>query len=94
VEVLTPDEPGQDAVTRAIYAVKANEAGPTETAAVAQVGRDLVERGAGAVILGCTELPLVLRQADVPVPLIDSNLVLAQAAIRAARGAEAPVAPR
>jgi aspartate racemase len=94
VEVLTPDEPGQDAVTRTVYAVKANEAGPAETAAVAQVARDLVERGAGAVILGCTELPLVLRQADVPVPLIDSNLVLAQAAIRAARAVDVPVAPR
>jgi aspartate racemase len=94
VEVLTPDEPGQEAVTRAIYAVKANAAGPADTAAVAQVARDLIARGAGAVILGCTELPLVLRSGDASVPLIDSTLVLAQAAIRAAREAHLPVAPR
>jgi len=92
VEVLTPDDPGQEAVTRAIYAVKAGAAGAAERAAVAAVARGLVERGAGAVILGCTELPLVLRPDDAAVTLIDSTLVLAQAAIRAARAVDEPVA--
>jgi aspartate racemase len=93
VDVLTPDAAGQEAVTQAIHAVKAGAARAVETAAVAAVARGLVEGGAGAVILGCTELPLVLPPSEVTVPLLDSNLVLAQAAIRAAR-AEALVAPR
>jgi len=42
------------------------------------VGR-LAEAGADGVILGCTELPLILSQSDSSVPLIDS----AQAHIRA-----------
>lgn len=94
VEVLTPDDRAQEEITRVIYAVKAGTAGASERAASAAVARGLVGRGAGAVILGCTELPLVLRPEDVPVPLVDSNLILAQAAIRAARTEVSPAASR
>lgn len=94
VEVLAPDAAGQDVVTRAIYGVKAGTADRETAAAVAAVARTLGDRGASAVVLGCTELPFILRPGDVDVPLLDSNLILAQAAVRAARGVGEPVAPR
>ncbi len=48
--------------------------------AVEQLGR----RGAQAIILGCTELPLLLPEAEVDGrPLIDSTMALARALIRA-----------
>lgn len=37
--------------------------------------------GCDAVIMGCTEIPLVLRQEEVGVPLLDSTLILARAAV-------------
>jgi aspartate racemase len=40
--------------------------------------------GCDAVILGCTELPLVIRPEDSALPLLDSTRLLAQAAIRSA----------
>ncbi|HLA25412.1 MAG TPA: amino acid racemase [bacterium] len=94
VQVLTPDAAGQDVVTQAIDSVKAGTLEADTTAAVAAVARSLVALGAGAIVLGCTELPFVLRPGDVDVPVLDSNLILAQAAVRAARAGGAPVAPR
>jgi aspartate racemase len=51
------------------------------------VGQRLIDRGAQALILGCTELPLVLKDGDLPIPLIASNQALAEAAVREAMGA-------
>lgn len=41
----------------------------------------LVARGAEGIILGCTELPLILSQADVTVPVFDTTRIHAEAAI-------------
>jgi aspartate racemase len=42
------------------------------------------KRGCDAVILGCTEIPLLITEADSPLPAIDSTRTLARAALRAA----------
>ena len=42
---------------------------------------DLVRRGAQAVILGCTEFGMLLEAGDNSVPLIDTTLAHAQAAV-------------
>jgi aspartate racemase len=47
---------------------------------------DLVDRGAEAVILGCTEFGLLLSSEDSPVPLIDTTLAHAAAAVDYALG--------
>lgn len=91
VEVLGPDEPGQDAVNRAIYGVKAGRKGPEVTRQLVAVVQPLLVAGVQAVVLGCTELPFVLGPDDVPVALLDSNLILARAAVRAAMAPAEPV---
>jgi aspartate racemase len=40
--------------------------------------------GCDSVILGCTEIPLLVRQDDCPLPALDSTRLLAQAAVEAA----------
>jgi aspartate racemase len=46
--------------------------------------------GCDAVVLGCTEIPLILSDANSPLPTLDSTRLLAQAALRrAVQGAEA-----
>jgi len=54
-------------------------------AALAAEAARLVAVGADVIIAACTEVPLVLRQADVAVPLIDSTAALARATLAAAR---------
>jgi len=44
------------------------------------IGR-LIERGAQGVILGCTELPLLVRQGDVPLQVFDTTRIHAEKAV-------------
>lgn len=42
------------------------------------------ENGCDAVVLGCTEIPLILSDANSPLPTLDSTRLLARAALRRA----------
>jgi aspartate racemase len=57
--------------------------------------RRLVSRypGAGAYVLGCTELSLLLGPNDAAAPVIDSNLALAEECFRRARGTPRSASP-
>jgi len=45
-------------------------------------------RGCDAAVMGCTEIPLLVRTDDCPLPTLDSTRLLARAALRAALGKE------
>jgi aspartate racemase len=49
-----------------------------------EVTNKLKERGCDAVVLGCTEIPLIVRPDDCPLPPLDSTRLLAKAAVRKA----------
>ena len=49
-----------------------------------KVVSDLASQGCDAVVMGCTEIPLILSQEDVEVPLLDSTRLLAKAALEEA----------
>lgn len=75
-------------VLPAIAAVKANRVGDAH-APLAEAVRSLHARGAQAVILGCTEIPLGIQagpQGKLGVPLVDTIDALARASIAWARG--------
>ena len=85
--MLVPDEAHQAKVMRAIYGEKGVKAGFTEGECqddLLQALTHLVERGAGILILGCTELPLLLAQNDdfkvagTSVVLLDPTEILAR----------------
>lgn len=42
---------------------------------------NLINKGAQGIILGCTEIPLLIKQSDVRVPVFDTTKIHAQAAI-------------
>jgi len=46
----------------------------------------LKEHGCDAVVLGCTEIPLLVAQEDSPLPVLDSTRLLARAALKEATG--------
>ena len=48
---------------------------------VARMIRRLAERGCDAVVLGCTEIPLLISPDDSPLPTLDSTRILARAAL-------------
>jgi aspartate racemase len=49
-----------------------------------EVADKLKARGCDAVVLGCTEIPLIVRPDDTPLPTLDSTRLLARAALRKA----------
>jgi aspartate racemase len=46
--------------------------------------RSLKLQGCQAVVLGCTEIPLLISQEDSELPILDSTRLLARAALRKA----------
>jgi len=51
-----------------------------------EVSGKLKERGCDAVVLGCTEIPLIVRPEESPLPTLDSTRLLARAALSKALG--------
>lgn len=64
-----------------LYRIKGGDLGEPVRDGAAALARDLAEAGAQAIIAACTELPLVLTSA--PVPLIDATDALAKACVAA-----------
>lgn len=65
---------------------------PESVATLQGVIERLKEAGADAVVLGCTELPIVLSDENSALPTLDSTRLLARAALRRAKGVETAVA--
>ncbi len=82
IEVLVPDEDGRRFVNRAIYEelVLANFRSETK-ATFLEIVRALRERGAQGIVLGCTEIPLLLKQDDCDLPLFDTLGIHARAGV-------------
>lgn len=93
--ILTPDPAIQTAaVMEAIYAVKHGEPEGRPRRLIREAAEHLCGRGAEAVLAGCTEIPLVLQDGDLSVPVIDPTWILAQAAVgRALAGTPPPLLP-
>jgi aspartate racemase len=51
---------------------------------IIEASRGLIKQGAQAVVAGCTEIPLVLKDGDLSVPVVDPVAILAGVAIRKA----------
>jgi aspartate racemase len=78
---------GPDAQARfmdLLYRIKSGDVGPDVRARMRGLAEDLLAAGAGVIVAGCTEVPLVLGPADLAAPLIDSIDALARATIAAA----------
>jgi aspartate racemase len=57
---------------------------PQSKAYFSEVIRSLKDEGCDAVVLGCTEIPLIVTQDSSPLPVLDSTRLLARAALRKA----------
>lgn len=57
---------------------------PRSLAYYVEVIRNLKDQGCDAVVLGCTEIPLLVSPESSPLPVLDSTRLLARAAVRKA----------
>jgi aspartate racemase len=85
LEKLVPDEPTREQLNAAIFdelCLGIFNASTTELFLGAI--EDLKSRGAECVILGCTEIPLIVTDENSPLPTFDSTRLLAKYAVREA----------
>lgn len=82
IDVTTPDGSQRDEVHRVIYEELCRGKIKTDSRnAYLDIVSSLSSRGAQAVILGCTEIGLLIKQADTGVPLYDTTEIHAARAV-------------
>jgi len=86
IEIITLGDNMQEKIMNAIYGEQGIKAGYRENnrSYILDAAQALVELRTEAIIMGCTEISLVLGQNDVPVPLIDPLQILAETVVREA----------
>ena len=85
VEVVVPDARHHDLLNDAIYERARPRCVLTRTRSrVVAMIEELWDAGAGGVLLGCTELELLVKQADVELPVFPCTTLHVQAALDAA----------
>lgn len=84
-EVIVPDPQCQVKVMDAILRIKASHEKDQARKELVKAANLLIERKVQALILGCTEVPLVFKTGDFPVPVFDSTRILAEATVKFAR---------
>lgn len=82
LDVLVPDADDRAVVNRVIYEeLVRGRLEPGSRAAYREIIARLADRGAEAVILGCTEIMLLIKPDDSPIPLFDTTAIHAEAAV-------------
>ncbi|EKO3425858.1 aspartate/glutamate racemase family protein [Vibrio fluvialis] len=85
IDVLIPDAEQRQQVHRVIYEeLCLGTIRPESRAQYVEIVEDLHRRGAQAVILGCTEIALLIQQHDTDVPLYDTTEIHAEQAVQLA----------
>jgi len=79
--VLVPNDKDRDTVHRIIYEeLCLGVVLPESRSAYRRIMEGLASQGAEAIILGCTEISLLVSQQDTNVPLFDTTAIHARAA--------------
>lgn len=86
-ELLRPEAAEREEINRIIMDELVNGVfRPAALQYFQQVVEKMKRAGCEAVVLGCTEIPLIMNDANSPLPTLDSTRLLARAALRRAVG--------
>jgi aspartate racemase len=82
ITVVVPDPDDREYVNRVIYdELVAGKIRAESRAGYVEIIKKLAARGAQGIILGCTEIPLLVSEADAGLPLFDTTMLHAEAAL-------------
>lgn len=82
IETLIPNEADRTYIHQTINDELAKgDIRPKTRAAYINIINKLIAQGVQGVILGCTEIPLLIKPGDVDIPMFDTMLIHAQAAV-------------
>lgn len=83
IEVIIPEEPEREIIHNTIYNELVQGVIKDESRLnFQQIIGNLEKNGAEGVILGCTEIPLLISQAEVKLPVFDTSTIHAEMAVK------------
>lgn len=82
ISVIVPNEDERDSVHRIIYnELCLGQIKKSSKDEYIRIINNLKDNGAEGVILGCTEIPLLVKQEDVSIPIFDTTRIHAEMAV-------------
>jgi len=86
IELVFPDKTEKKRITKIILNILAGKKLEKDKKSLKDIIYRLERRGAEAVVLACTDLPIILKQEDVDIKIFDTVEILAEATIKYAIG--------
>lgn len=82
ITAIIPGEEDMNYINNAIYSEMSKSLFlPGTKSRFISIMNDLIQQGAEGIILGCTEIPLLIKQEDCPVPVFDTTHIHTRAAV-------------
>lgn len=86
IEVIVPEKSDRELVDRIVFEeLVLGEIKPESKAEYLRIIDALAGDGAEGVVLGCTEIPMLVKPEDVPIPVFDTTYLHAEMAVQAAQ---------
>ena len=81
IKVISPDDKQQKVLNIVIKHVMGGNQRTEDVIALKDIARDYLKKGAEAIVIGCTEIPLAIDQSHTDVKLFDTIEIMAQSAV-------------
>ena len=80
IDFVLPTENERDEITKIILNILSGKKLPTDVLSLERIANRMIREGAEAIVLGCTELPLIFKNSNII--SIDTLQILAEAIVR------------
>ncbi len=82
IELILPEQGEQEKLTKIIMNILAGRKLDTDKNTLKEIIEHLKEKGAEAIVLACTDLPILLKKEDVDIEVFDTVEILAEATVQ------------
>jgi len=84
IEVIKPERDEEPILRKGIDMIKHNKIEDDGINSFTKLTKKMIDRGAEAIILACTEFSILFKKMEINVPIIDTNTILAEYALKKA----------
>lgn len=81
IKVVLPNKHQQEKLNRVIEKVMGGHQGLHEVISLKEIAFEFMQRGAQAIVMGCTEIPLAINQTHTDIKLFDTIEIIVEAAV-------------
>jgi len=83
IQLIIPESIEQEKISEIIFNILNGAKTESDKAELLTIIQNLQSKGCKAVILGCTDIPLLIDQKDTSIPLLDTVEILADSSVKA-----------